>query len=107
MAVDHNLAFWMPLDTIMPGLCRPCSPPTQLYSTRSCLRELASGMRQLAGTKTRYYEGSRHSARWTHIWPRGVPQGASPGLCHAAHRQNRTRHFQHGNHPHGEFKCGN
>ena len=57
MAVDHNLAFWMPLDTIMPGLCRPCSPPTELYFTRSCLRELASGMRQLAGTKTRYYEG--------------------------------------------------
>jgi hypothetical protein len=30
----------------------------------------ASGMRQLAGTKSDVPEGSRHSARRTHFWPR-------------------------------------
>ena len=42
-----------------------------------------SGMRQLAGPKTRYDEGSRRSARRTHVWPRGV--SCSPfmraGIC--------------------------
>ena len=35
-------------------------------------RELASGMRQLAGTKRDVPEGSRHSARRSHFWPRAV-----------------------------------
>ena len=33
---------------------------------------MASGTRQLAGTKNEVQEGSRHSARWTQFWPREV-----------------------------------
>ena len=47
-------------------------PFKQLHSARSGASGLASGMRQLAGTRNEIPEGSRRSARQYHFFPREV-----------------------------------